>query len=203
MEWRVGTSSGNQLCLPHVPREEWRNIYVCVCVCVQSLQSSLTLCDPMDYNLPSSTVHGILQARILEWVAISYSRESSQTSGWIYTRTYIHTPLYVSMKVKVAQSCPTLFNPMDYTVHGILQARILEWVAFSFSRGSSQPRDWTQVSSIAGRFFTHWATKETQDTGVGNLSLLQWIFLTQEIKPGSPALQADSLPTELWGKPIC
>ena len=48
---------------------------------------------------------------------------------------------------------------MDYTVYGILQARILEWVAFPFSRGSSQTRDQTQVSCIAGRFFTSWATK--------------------------------------------
>ena len=56
--------------------------------------------------------------------------------------------------LKVAQSCPTLCNPMDYTVHGILQARILEWVAFPFSRGSSQPRDQTQVSHIGGGFFT-------------------------------------------------
>ena len=52
-------------------------------------------------------------------------------------------------EVKVAQSCPTLCDSVDYTVHGILQARILEWVAFPFSRGSSQPRDWTQVSHIA------------------------------------------------------
>ena len=57
-------------------------------------------------------------------------------------------------KMKVAQLCPNLCDPMDYTVHGILQARILEWVAFPFSRGSSQPRDQTQVSCIAGRFFT-------------------------------------------------
>ena len=63
-------------------------------------------------------------------------------------------------KVKVAQSCLTLCNPMDYRVHGILQARILEWVAFPFSRGSSQPRDWTQVSCIAGGFSTSWATRE-------------------------------------------
>ena len=62
--------------------------------------------------------------------------------------------------VKVAQSCPTLCDPMDYTVHGILQARILEWVAFLFSRGSSQPRDRTQVSHTAGGFFTSWATRE-------------------------------------------
>ena len=55
--------------------------------------------------------------------------------------------------VKVAQLYLTLCDPMDYRVHGILQARILEWVAFPFSRGSSQPRDWTQVSRIAGGFF--------------------------------------------------
>ena len=60
----------------------------------------------------------------------------------------------VKMKVKVAQLCPTLCDPVDYTVHGILQARILEWVAFPFSRGYSQPRDRTQVSHITGGFFT-------------------------------------------------
>ena len=58
------------------------------------------------------------------------------------------------VKVKVAQLCPTLCDPTDYTVHGILQTRILEWVAFAFSRRSSQPRDLTQVSRIAGGFFT-------------------------------------------------
>ena len=56
--------------------------------------------------------------------------------------------------VKVTPSCPTLCNPMEYRVHGILQVRILEWVAIPFSRKSSQPRDQTQVSHIAGRFFT-------------------------------------------------
>ena len=55
------------------------------------------------------------------------------------------------MKVKVTQLCPTLCYP--WTVHGILQARIIEWVAFPFSRKTSQPGDQTQVSSIAGRFF--------------------------------------------------
>ena len=55
---------------------------------------------------------------------------------------------------KGKSSCPPLCNPMDYRVHGILQARILEWVAFMVSRGSSQPRDRTQASHIAGRFIT-------------------------------------------------
>ena len=63
------------------------------------------------------------------------------------------SPLSV-IKVKVTQSCLTLCNPMDYTVYGILQPRILEWVAFPLSRGSSQPRDGTQVSRMAGGFFT-------------------------------------------------
>ena len=67
------------------------------------------------------------------------------------------------VKVKIAQLCPILCDPMDYVVHGILQARILEWVNFSFSRWSSQPRDWTQVSHTAGRFFTRQATRETQE----------------------------------------
>ena len=52
---------------------------------------------------------------------------------------------------------------MDYMVHGILQAGMLEWIAITFSRGSSQPRDQTQVSCIASRFFTNWATREAQD----------------------------------------
>ena len=68
------------------------------------------------------------------------------------------SPLY--LKVKITQLCPTLWDSMDYTVHGILQARILEGVAFPFSRGSSQPRDQTQVSPITGRLFTSWATRE-------------------------------------------
>ena len=68
-------------------------------------------------------------------------------------------------KSEVPQSCLNLCDPIDCSlpassVHGIFQARVLEWVAFSFSRGSSQPRDWTQVSHIAGRCFTVWATRE-------------------------------------------
>ena len=66
-----------------------------------------------------------------------------------------------SCEVKVTQLCLTGCNPMDYPVHGILQARILEWVAFPFSRGSSLPRDRTQVSWTAGRFFTSWTTRES------------------------------------------
>ena len=153
------------------------------------LQSCLTLCDPSDY-----TVHGILQASILEWVAVPFSRGSSQrrvrtqvshTAGGLFTnwatREYIslwsslcvhiksqidrHTHIYTLTVIKffkwsqVAQSCPTLCSPMDCSlpgssVHGICQARVLEWIAISFSRGSSQPRDQTRVSRIVDRRFT-------------------------------------------------
>ena len=67
------------------------------------------------------------------------------------------------MKVKVTQSCPALCDPTDYTVHGILQARILERVAFPLSRGSYQPRDRIQVSHIAGRFFYQLSHREAQE----------------------------------------
>ena len=75
---------------------------------------------------------------------------------------------WVSEWVKVTQSCLTLCDSMDNTVHGILQASILEWVAFPFSRGSSQPRNWTGVSCIAGRFFTNWATRKAHFSYTNN-----------------------------------
>ena len=86
--------------------------------------------------------------------------------------------------MKVAQSCLTFCDGMDYTVHGILQARILDWVAFPFSRGSSQLRDRTQVSCIAGRFLPAEPQGKPKITEVGSLSLLQRIFLTQESNRG-------------------
>ena len=88
----------------------------------KSLQSCPTLCNPIDSSPPGSSVPGILQARILEWVAISFSN--------------------ACMHAKSLQSCPTLCDPMDSTplgssVHEILQARILEWVSISLSSTKS------------------------------------------------------------------
>ena len=82
--------------------------------------------------------------------------------------------------MEVAQSCPTICDPMDYIVHGILQARILEWVAFPFSRVSSQLRDQTQVSCMQVDSLPAEPLGKPKNTGVGSLSLLQGIFLTQE-----------------------
>ena len=80
-------------------------------------------------------------------------------------RNYIAIIKDSEKKVKVTQSCPTLCDPMDSTVHGILLVRILKWVAFPFSRGASQTRGRTQVSHIAGGFFTNWATRASHNKG--------------------------------------
>ena len=135
----------------------------------KSLQSCLTLCNPIDSSQPGSPVPGILQARTLEWVAISFSnawkwkvkvkslsRVRLFATPW--TADYQAFPhpwdspgkntgvgchfLLQCMKVEseseVAQSCPTLRNPMDCSppgpsIHGIFQARVLEWGAIAFS----------------------------------------------------------------------
>ena len=104
---------------------------------------------------------------------------------------------------EVTQSCLTLCGPMDYTVHGILQARMLERVDFPFSRGSSQSWEHrTQVSHTAGKFFTSWATQDAKEHWGGYPIPFPVDLPDLGIKQGSPALQADSLPTELSGKPI-
>ena len=83
----------------------------------------------------------------------------------------------------VSQLCPTLHNPMDYTcsplgssVHEILQARILEWVVIPFSRGSFWLRDGTQVSCIAGGFFTVWATREALQNSYNKAKITQLLL---------------------------
>ena len=88
-------------------------------------------------------------------------RRSILKLDWLYSLQSKMEKFYVKWsEVKVAQSCPTLCDPTNYKIHGILQARILEWVSIPFSRGSSQSRDQTQVSLIAGGFHTSWANRE-------------------------------------------
>ena len=191
--------------------------------CVLLTQSCPTLCYPLDCSLPGSSIHGISQARIPEWAAISFSRDwtsisrvSCITGGFFTCRTMgdypgtlvskdwcvlprsqlllpsaLHRPpsrcrlsgphwfditgssssrpplhwllwtfylSYFLVLCFVAQSCLALCDPWTVASQaplsmGILQARILEWVAMPSPRVSSQPRDRTQVSCIAGRFF--------------------------------------------------
>ena len=90
---------------------------------------------------------------------------AQQWDCWIIRKFYFQFLFLKLTEVLVSQLCLTLCNSMDCSlpgssVHGILQARILEWVAIPFSRGSSQPRDGPWVSYTVGRFFTIWATRE-------------------------------------------
>ena len=128
----------------------------------KSLQSCLTLCDPTDGSPPGSAIPGILQARTLEWVALTFSNawkwkvkvkllSHARLLATPWTTAYQAPPsmgfsrqeywsldLRLCLHAKFLQSCPSLCDPMDYSppgssVHGILQARILEWVAITFS----------------------------------------------------------------------
>ena len=169
------------------------SIIFSTCVHAQALQSCLTLCDPMDCSLPGSSVHGVLQARILEWVAMPSSKGSSQPRNRTYVsstagRFFTHWATWETLQphglygpwnssgqntgvgsLSLLQGIfPTQgSNPglphcrwILYQLNHKGCPRILEWVAYPFSRGSSWPRNQTGVSCIAGRFFTNWAIRE-------------------------------------------
>ena len=119
---------------------------MCIYLCARMLShfSCVWLCDPMNCSLPGSSVHGILQARILERNAMPSSRGSSPPRDWTQV------------------SCRQILYHLSHQG----SSRILEWVAYSFSRGSFWPRNWTKFSCIASRFFTSWATREVQWLGL-------------------------------------
>ena len=154
------------------PKANWHVWYCC------SLMSDF-FCD---CSPSGSSVHGILQARILEWVAMPFSRGFSQFRDWTrvswvacfafnLTKFYVLSVWVVLLGGVLIFLCVShsivsnslwphgLYSPLGASVHGILQGRILEWVTIPFSRGSSWPRDQTQVSLIADRFFTTWANQ--------------------------------------------
>ena len=122
------------------------------------------------YGKISPTAMGTWSSRIWHVISTPDSSFISEpiTSGcllWKLNCKSYRCCIHLSLKVLVAQSYPTFCDPMDYSppgfsVHGLLQARILEWVAISSSRGSSWPRDQTWVFCIAGRFFTIWTTRK-------------------------------------------
>ena len=132
-----------------------------------------------------------------------------KTKCWPPRELTCDLELVESMHVKSLQSCPTMCDPMDcslpgFSVCGILQARILEWVAISSCRGSSQPRDRTRASCISGRFFLSVPRNKPQFT-------LIWLLLLRSSKHFWPALPHLELPCSgcllpnwmlgaLWGK---
>ena len=146
---------------PDFPSHVVGGLFYAVCMCGKLLQSCLTLCDTMDCSPPGSSVHGILQTRVMCWVTIPFSGGSSlprdQTwvcsiAGGFFSVSASWKALYaVCVCAKSLQLCPTLCDPMDCSlpgssVHVILQARILELVAMPFSRASSHHRDQNHFS---------------------------------------------------------
>ena len=120
-------------------------------------QSCLTLCNPMDCSPPGSSTHGILPGKntglgchfLLQVIFLT----QELNPGLLHFKQTLHCLSHWKWKL-VTQSCPTLCYPMDSSppgsaVHGILQARVLEWVAISFSRGSSRFRDQTRIFCIS------------------------------------------------------
>ena len=106
--------------------------------------------NPMDKEAWWATVHGVAKS----WLWLSM-----RVRAHTHAQTYTVVTYKCESESDVAQSCPTLCDPMDcnlpgFSIHGIFQARILECIAISFSRGSSRPRNRTWVSCIAGRCFT-------------------------------------------------
>ena len=112
-----------------------------------------------------------------------FSRPRNRTLDLLYCRQILYHFSYREV-LKVAQSCLTLCNPMNCTLHEILQARILEWVAVPSSRGSSQPGIEPRSPTLQADSLAAEPQGKPRNTGVGSLSLLQWIFPTQELNCG-------------------
>ena len=109
---------------------------------------------------------------------------------------------FTGLQVKVAQSCPTFCSPIDYTVHEILQARILEWVAFPFPGNLPNPGIEPRSPTLQADFFHQLSYKGSPRILEWWPSPSPWDLPDPGIKPGSPALQADCLPTELSGNTL-
>ena len=123
-------------------------------------QSCPSLCDPVDCSTPVFPVHHQLPE--LTQTHVHLVSDAIQPSHPLSSSS---PPACTGCGGLVNKSCLTLATPMDYSlpgssIHGIVQARILEWVAISFSGGSSRPRDQNQISCIASRIFTCWTTRE-------------------------------------------
>ena len=135
-----------------------------LCVCVLNRFSHVWLCNPLDCSPPGSSVHGILQARILEWVAVPSSRGSSQPRNWTQV-SWIAGRFFTSWATKGSP-------------------RILQWVAYPFSRGSSWPRNRTRSPTLHVDSLPAEPSGKPTNTGAGCPALLQGIFPTQGLNPG-------------------
>ena len=144
-------------CLLHLPSSIFPSIRVF------SNESALRLRWPKCWSFSFSTSPSNMYIHVN--VSPSLSAKCTESVSDVLVMTPYFKKRLTDWLTEVAQSCPTLCDPMDCSlsgssVYGIFQARVLEWIAISFSRGCSWPRNRTRVSHIAGRHFTVWATRE-------------------------------------------
>ena len=174
------TQSPHLSSLSHTANSQWLAVYICLCICIHAALRVLP--DPAK----SSSISQERRPALGKTPRPSYylGAQARQRAAWPQC-------MYVCVSVRVsgAQSCPTLCNSMEWSPPGssvqeILQARILERPAIPFSRGSSWPKGRTQVSCIAGRFFTIWATRE--DPGHSGASPGGWVEPKGDVTEGSP-----------------
>jgi len=164
--------------------QNWKSVLI-KCVCVLVTRSCPTLCNPIYCSLPGSSAHGILQARILEWVAIPFSRGSSRTRDRTQISCFggrVFTIWAAAAAAMSLQSCPTLCDPRDGSppgspVPGILQARTLECVAISFSNAWKWKVKVKSLSRV-GLFSTPWTAAYQAPPSIG--------FSKQEYWSGVP-----------------
>ena len=142
-----------------------------MCVCVQSLSCAT----PTDYSPPGSSVHGIFLARVLKWVAISSSRQSSPTRGGNpHLQHLLRWQADALPLSHLSESCSVVCNSLQ--LHGLSATRLLSRQSIEFFRQEywsglpSRPRDQTRVSRIAGRCFTIWAAREDSQQWLQTIS---------------------------------
>ena len=186
--------------------QSWWEVDLGENVCAMSLQSCPALWDPIDCSLLGSSVHGILQARIVEWVAMPSTRESSWLRVWSPTLLHwqegLGSPFGENESESESHSVVSdslqpheLYGPWNSLGQntGVGNLSLLQG---DLPNSGIKPRSPAlQVDSLPAE-----PQVKPKNTWVGSLSLLQRIFPTG-IELGSPAFQVDSLPTELWRKP--
>ena len=149
--------------LSHQSRVEFPVLHSRFSLVIYFIHSSVCMSIPISQFIPPALFPSLVPIHLRRTI-LTVVHPGSEDPGWVSAQSR-NWYMALKTKVSVAQSCLTLCNPMDFSlpgfsVHEILQAKILEWITIPFSRGSSWPRNQTWVSCTAGRFFTIWATRE-------------------------------------------
>ena len=192
-QWRTGKSGmlqamGWQRDRYNLETEQHQGLFITDCLC-SATQLCLTLCNSMDCSPPDTSVHGIFQARILEQVAISYSRGKELFGSTIFSKSV------KSVKVLVTQSCPP--PQRGTSVHGILQARVLEWSPFPSPGDLPDPG--TELRSPAMQADSLSPTHQGSPFSKNSPSKWMWFLNVLDKQPSrgnrEPGLSGDAGPT--------